>query len=177
MRLVPRAFAGVAVTLALAACNNGSTTTSSAAAGTPTSSTFSATGSPVSNGAATVDTGASKLGTILVDANGMTLYLNTQDTATTTSCTGSCAATWPPLSASGSTNAGAGVQSDQLGTLMVGSTDQVTYYGHPLYTYSGDTKSGDTNGQGVGGIWYVVSPKGTPIQGSSSGGGDNRGGY
>src|SRR4051812_21821828 len=177
MRLLPRAFASVAVvTFALAACNNSSTTTSSAAGGAPTSSTFSATGSPVGQ-ATTVDTANSDLGTILVDANGMTLYLNTQDSATKSTCTGSCAATWPPLTAGGTTKAGSGVQSSQLGTLMVGSTDQVTYYGHPLYTYTGDSQPGDTNGQGVGGVWQVVSPKGTPITASSSGGGSNRSGY
>ncbi len=177
MRLPFRAFATVAVlTLALAACsNNSSTTTSPAAAGgVPTSSTFSATGSPVTGGSATVATGQTGLGTVLVDPSGMTLYLNTQDTATTSTCTGSCAATWPPLTASGSTKAGSGVQSAQLGTLMVGTTDQVTYYGHPLYTYSGDSVAGDTNGQGVGGVWYAVSTKGTPA--GKSGGGSNRGG-
>jgi predicted lipoprotein with Yx(FWY)xxD motif len=178
MRLLPRVFASVAVSaLALTACNNSSTTTSSAAGGAPSSSTFSATGSPVASGNATVDSTSSDLGTILVDANGMTLYLNTQDTATTSSCTGSCAATWPPLTSSGSTKAGSGVQSAQLATLMVGSTDQITYYGHPLYTYSGDTSPGDTNGEGVGGVWYVVSTKGTPVKGSSGGDSNRGGGY
>jgi predicted lipoprotein with Yx(FWY)xxD motif len=177
MRLLPKVFASVVVsTLALTACNNSSSTTSPAAGGAASSSTFSATGSPVASGNATVDSTSSDLGTILVDANGMTLYLNTQDTATASSCTGSCAATWPPLTSGGSTKAGSGVQSAQLGTLMVGDTDQITYYGHPLYTYSGDTGPGETNGQGVGGVWYVVSTKGTPVKGSSSGGDSNRGG-
>ena len=86
MRLPSRAFATVAVlTLALAACSNSPTTTSSAGGGVPTSSTFSATGSPVTGGSATVATGHTSLGTVLVDSSGMTLYLNTQDTATTSS--------------------------------------------------------------------------------------------
>jgi predicted lipoprotein with Yx(FWY)xxD motif len=176
MRLLPKAFASAAVmTFALAACNNSSTTS---AGGVPTSSSFSSTGSPVSNGATTVNsTNDAKLGTILVDSDGMTLYLNTQDTPTTSSCTGGCAATWPALTATGSTKAGSGVSSAQLGVAMIGSTDQVTYYGHPLYTYSGDTAAGDTNGQGVGGIWYAVSTKGTPAKGSSGGGGYSRSGY
>jgi predicted lipoprotein with Yx(FWY)xxD motif len=176
MRLLARAFATVAVlTLALAACNNSSATTSSAAGGVPTSSTFSATGSPVSSGGSTVDTAKTGLGTVLVDPSGMTLYLNTQDTATTSTCTGTCAATWPPLTSTGAAKAGSGVQAAQLGTLMVGSTDQVTYYGHPLYTYSGDSAAGDTNGQGVGGVWYAVSTTGQPAK-SGGGGGYNRGG-
>jgi predicted lipoprotein with Yx(FWY)xxD motif len=176
MRLVPRVLATVAVaTLALAACSNSSTTTSSAAGGVPTSSTFSATGSPVSGGGSTVDTAKTGLGTVLVDSNGMTLYLNTQDTATTSTCTGDCAATWPPLTSTGAAKAGSGVQSAQLGTLMVGNSDQVTYYGHPLYTYSGDSAAGDTNGEGVGGVWYAVSTNGQPAK-SGSGGGSNRGG-
>ena len=163
------------VSFALAACNHGSTTTSAATGGSPSSSTFSATGSPVSSEGSTVDSAKTGLGTVLVDANGMTLYLNTQDTATTSSCTGSCAATWPPFTSTGSAKAGTGVQASQLGTLMVGTTDQVTYYGHPLYTYSGDTAAGDPPGQAVGGVWFAVSTTGQPAK-SGGGGGYNRGG-
>ena len=156
MRLLPKAFVSAAVlTFALAACANNSPTTS-AAAGVPSSSTFSATGSPVSSTGSAVDsTNNSKYGTILVDSSGMTLYVNTQDTA-------------------GTPKAGAGVQASKLAIAMIGSADQVIYYGHPLYTYSGDMAAGDTNGQGMGGVWYVVSTKGTPVTSSSSGGG---GGY
>ena len=98
----------------------------------------------------------SSLGTILTDSNGMTLYRFTNDQANMSNCTGQCATLWPPLLSQGSPVAGTGV-AGMLGTItrQDGST-QVTYNGIPLYLYSKDTKPGDTNGQGVGNIWFVV---------------------
>jgi predicted lipoprotein with Yx(FWY)xxD motif len=101
-----------------------------------------------------------KLGKILVAANGMTLYTFDQDSPNKSACTGTCIATWPPLTiASGDAQAPAGL----TGTLGVATRAdggrQVTHNGSPLYFYVGDTKAGDTSGDGIdsdGGKWYAV---------------------
>ena len=93
----------------------------------------------------------------------MTLYVRTSDPAGGSSCTGGCATAWPPLTVAAGTQALAGTGvSGALGTFA--RTDgslQVTYNGHALYYYAADTKSGDTTGQGVGGIWFVAPVTGT----------------
>jgi predicted lipoprotein with Yx(FWY)xxD motif len=120
---------------------------------------------------------AGGLGKVLVDAQGRTLYLFKKDTGTMSTCSGACAAEWPPAATNGKPSAGGGLTASKLGTTKRsdGST-QVTYNGHPLYRYSGDQSAGDTNGQGLdffGGKWYVLSATGTAVTsaGSGSGGG------
>jgi predicted lipoprotein with Yx(FWY)xxD motif len=108
----------------------------------------------------------SQYGSILVDQNGMTLYMFTNDTqgAGTSACSGGCATLWPALTASSPT-AGTGVDSSKLGTLTRSDgTTQVTYNGWPLYTYSADTQPGDATGQGFKSVWYVVAPSGDPVK-------------
>lgn len=110
------------------------------------------------------------LGQIVVDSKGMTLYAYANDTPSVSTCTGACATIWPPLTvAAGVTPmAGAGV-TGTLGTITrADGTLQVTLNGMPLYNYSKDTKAGDTNGQGVGGVWSVVTAAGAPASSSSS---------
>jgi predicted lipoprotein with Yx(FWY)xxD motif len=119
-----------------------------------------------------VKTANTPLGQILVDGSGRTLYLFEGDTGTTSTCNGSCAAAWPPDVTSGAA-VGTGVSASMLGTTSRSDhTTQVTYNGHPLYFFSGDSAAGQTTGQGVnafGALWYVVSPKGTPITTAGSG--------
>ena len=108
----------------------------------------------------------SQYGSILVDQNGMTLYMFTNDTqgAGTSACSGACAALWPALSASTPT-AGTGVDASKLGTITLSDgTTQVTYNGWPLYLYAKDSKAGDTTGQGFKSIWYVIAPSGDPVK-------------
>ncbi len=134
---------------------------------TPTAVSSTTPGALPPSGAASIQvTQNSTLGQILADQNGKTLYLITSDTATKISCTGSCAQTWPPLTTtSGKPSTGTGIDASKLGTITrPEGTTQVTYNGHPLYYYSGDKAAGDTNGQGIGGVWFVVSPSGDPIQ-------------
>jgi len=99
--------------------------------------------------------------TVLTDANGLTLYLFAPDTPTTSKCTGSCTAYWPPVI--GVPRAGPGV-TGTLGTVSRGGrTVQATYDGHPLYTYIGDNRPGEANGNKVdlnGGYWYEVRVSG-----------------
>jgi predicted lipoprotein with Yx(FWY)xxD motif len=99
-----------------------------------------------------------KLGDFLVDAKGMTLYMYTKDTAGVSNCTGDCLKTWPPLVATTDMLAGAGVPG-RLGSITrADGTKQVTYNDMPLYYWASDTKPGDTTGQGVGGVWFMMSP-------------------
>jgi predicted lipoprotein with Yx(FWY)xxD motif len=99
-----------------------------------------------------------KLGDFLVDAKGMTLYLYTKDTAGVSNCSGGCLTAWPPLVATGDLVAGAGV-TGKLGFITRSDgTKQVTYNDMPLYFWASDQKPGDTTGQGVGSVWYVVPP-------------------
>jgi predicted lipoprotein with Yx(FWY)xxD motif len=112
------------------------------------------------------------LGTVLVDGKGYTLYLFVPDDHSSHSrCVGICAAAWPPLllpKAVPLPVAGPGVRSSLLGTtLRSDGSRQVTYDGWPLYTYTIDMAPGQATGQGLnnlGGLWYVVSPRGTPIR-------------
>ena len=102
----------------------------------------------------------SALGNYLVAYNGMTLYTDAPDGSNVSNCTGVCAANWPPYTVTSTANLVA--ESPIRGKISTlkranGST-QVTYNGHPLYFYVRDSKSGDTLGQGIGGIWYIVKP-------------------
>jgi predicted lipoprotein with Yx(FWY)xxD motif len=107
-----------------------------------------------------------KVGKVLVAANGRTLYLFTADKRKKSVCYGQCAGYWPPLIAQKPT-AGAGLKASLLGTAKRRSGKlQVTYGGHPLYFFAQDKKGGDVNGQGFvhfGGAWWVVSAAGKKI--------------
>ena len=109
--------------------------------------------------------GDSSLGSIVVDGKGMTLYMFTKDTqnSNASACTGQCLAAWPPLY--GKPTAGKGADDSKLGSFALpnGST-QATYNGWPLYYWKGDTKAGDTSGQKVGGVWFVLGKDGNPIK-------------
>jgi predicted lipoprotein with Yx(FWY)xxD motif len=97
--------------------------------------------------------------TVLTNAQGMTLYYFTPDSATQTACSGQCAQTWPPLSFTGSGSPTSSVTlAGQLSVLQDVNGSQVEYNGHLLYTFSGDTAPGQTNGQGLFGKWFVATP-------------------
>jgi predicted lipoprotein with Yx(FWY)xxD motif len=105
-----------------------------------------------------------KLGPILVNAQGHTLYLFLKDQHGTTSCYGGCARVWPPALSSGTPRAGAGVSAAKLSTTMrADHKRQLVYNGHPLYAMSADTRPGEMAGQGFLGTWFVVSPAGHRI--------------
>jgi predicted lipoprotein with Yx(FWY)xxD motif len=107
----------------------------------------------------------SKLGKFLVDGKGMTLYLYTKDTPGTSNCYGGCATAWPPLLGSAATVSGSDLDKSLIGTTTrTDGSKQITYNGWPLYYYVKDTKAGDVTGQDVGGVWYVVSPKGEKVE-------------
>ncbi|SRR6266496_1254652 len=132
--------------------------------GTRSTATPSGTGTAP----ATVTTANTGLGQILVDGRARTLYLFEADPPDKSSCDGACASVWPPLTATGAPHAGGGALAGQLGTLHRGDGGtQVTYHGHPLYLYAGDTQPRATNGQGLnqfGAEWYVLAPSGNKIE-------------
>jgi predicted lipoprotein with Yx(FWY)xxD motif len=125
-----------------------------------------------------------KYGKILVDASGRTLYLLTSDTASSFACTAGCTGLWPPLLTKGKPRGGKGISKKKLGTAKRGASLQVTYDGHPLYLYAGDTGTGQVNGEDIksfGGVWYVLSSSGAAVRAalasSTSGGGGSGGGW
>jgi predicted lipoprotein with Yx(FWY)xxD motif len=117
-----------------------------------------------------VRTHGSRFGTILVDGRGHSLYLYTYDHHGPSKCYGACPAEWPPMLTKGKPRAGGKAKASLLGTTMRrdGST-QVTYRGHPLYFFGGETKAGQIFCQNVfefGGFWRVVMPNGVNVRGS-----------
>ncbi len=110
----------------------------------------------------TVATANSSVGTIFVDAGGRALYTWDRDTTATSTCTGNCAVTWPPLVLPAGTTAP--VAGPGVGSLTAAARPddasklQVVWNGKPLYTYAGDTAPGEVKGDGVGGTWHVAKP-------------------
>jgi predicted lipoprotein with Yx(FWY)xxD motif len=158
-----RAVLLAALMVAAAACGgNDDEGSGTAAPAAPTTAAQSATG-------ATVAVANSKLGDILVDGDGRTLYAFTKDKGDQSACSGECANNWPPLT--GTATAGTGVQAGLLSTAMQANGDsQVTYDGRPLYYFAGDAKPGDTNGQGVGNVWFAVTADGELVKAKAAGG-------
>ena len=118
---------------------------------------------------ATISLRATKLGKILVAPNGHTLYAFTRDGRNQDRCAmvSGCTGVWPIMATHGTVSAGRGVNASLLGTIKVGRVSQVTYAGHPLYTYTEDSGSGDTAYVGVsqfGGAWPAVSSTGRLIK-------------
>jgi predicted lipoprotein with Yx(FWY)xxD motif len=177
---VRRSFVAASVVLfALAACSsdNASSDTTSTPTTSPTtepSETPSATPSapsetPSSSGRSTeVESDNSPFGLILTDGDGNTLYAFQPDAQGASTCYDDCAANWPAFLAKGelevSGNDKDPVDADLLDTIARDDGGkQVTYNGWPLYHFAGDQASGETNGQGVSGVWHVMSPDGDPI--------------
>ena len=168
------ATAALALGIAAAGCGGSSSSSAAPASGTNASGGgaggygYGGGGGGTSSSASAVTLKAvtSPLGTILVDQDGKTLYLFEADSTNKSNCSGSCLSLWPPVMANGKATAGSGVTAGMIGTAT--GSSQVTYAGHPLYWFSGDTKAGDTNGEGLndfGGLWYAISPAGTAVKG------------
>jgi predicted lipoprotein with Yx(FWY)xxD motif len=168
------AFALVAAALLAAGCGSSSTNAASGSTSSKSSGGYgygapakSATTTAPATVSGTISSRMTSLGQVLVDGNGMTIYLFEKDKGTTSMCDGSCAKFWPPVTTSGAPKAGSGVTAAKLGTTKrADGTTEVTYNGHPLYLYAGDKSAGDVTGQGLnafGALWYVLSPTGQAI--------------
>lgn len=114
---------------------------------------------------ATVSTSETpELGTFLTDAEGMTLYMFTKDEPGKSNCSGDCLANWPPFVASDPLTLPEGVPGELTQITRDDGTQQVAYNGMPLYYFAADAAAGDTNGQGVGDVWFVVAPAAAGLQ-------------
>jgi predicted lipoprotein with Yx(FWY)xxD motif len=169
---------------AIAAC--GSSSPSSTNSGTPatTPAAGSSSSAPSVSGNTVISTKSTGIGTVLVNAQGHTLYWFAKDTPTTSNCNGSCSTYWPPVFGKPVAASGTSLPMT-LGTIKrADGKVQATYDGHPLYTYVSDTSAGMTSGNGLnlsGGLWWAMTPSGakpsahpSPSSSSSSTGG---GGY
>jgi predicted lipoprotein with Yx(FWY)xxD motif len=153
----------------LSACASSSGGSAAPAAGGSTGSSNAA------STALTIETHSGPLGTFLTDGNGKTLYMFASDTSAKSTCSGQCAVFWPPVTTSSTpTVTGTAAMSDVGSITRADGSKQVTYNGHPLYYFKDDSAAGDTTGQGnntFGAKWWVLSAKGTPIEGAAAAGG------
>lgn len=164
-----------ALILAVAACGGGNetggadTTAAEAPGGQVTTAPAAETTTAPPAGETTTTAGVdgiqvaeTELGSILVDPEGFSLYIFTNDSGGESTCYDSCAATWPPVPAD--TPLASELDASLFGsTTRTDGTEQLTVNGMPLYTYAPDTEPGQINGQGVGGVWFVVAADGNPI--------------
>lgn len=176
--LVPLAVLAL-LTVVIAGCGGGSSTSETNSSGSKkTASSEGSSGSRYGNSsesksassessggsAGVVSLGHTKVGMVLVDANGMTLYDFHKDKGSTSSCYGPCAEGWPPALTEGEPSVGNGASASKLGTTeRKDGTTQITYAGHPLYTFVEDKKPGEANGNDVsafGGQWYALKGNG-----------------
>ncbi len=159
----------LALGLAAAACGGSSSSSTT----TTSSGSSSTTGSGGSSSTATVHVASVPgVGSVLVNAQGRTLYLFTPDKQSTPTCSGACASAWPALVVTGSPTPGTGVAAGMLGTVTgANGTIQVTYNHWPLYTFVGDTAAGQAKGQGLntfGGHWSALTASGSMANPASS---------
>lgn len=138
-----------------------------------TASSYSSTGAthPSPNVVSSLSSITTKYGTILASSDGHTYYMFVPDTTGKSACYESCAAVWPPVTGANPIISG-GVQKSLVSTITrTDGIKQVTYNGHPLYTYQGDSGPDMINGQGVnsyGGYWYVINVAGQPVTSAAS---------
>ena len=153
----------LASALLATACSSAASSPSSApAAGSPASASTTGT---------VITTQAGSAGAFLANGSGRAVYLWAEDGMNMSACSGACAAAWPPVPATGTLTATGGAKASDLGTITRSDgTKQVTYDGHPLYYFVGDSAAGQTNGQGsdnFGAKWWLVASSGAKITASS----------
>ena len=170
-RLATTVGGAVGVAVLAAACASGSSSSTGAAAA-PASSAAAAPSSAASGSAAVIATASSSGNTFLTDGSGRAVYLWAKDTGDASMCSGACAGAWPPVTTTGAPTASGSAAASDLGTITRSDgTKQVTYDGHPLYYYAGDSGAGMASGQGsdnFGAKWWLVSPAGSDVTASVS---------
>ena len=169
--LVTLAIGGAAAAaVAVAGCGGGSSGGTAATQAAPAAATNVTVTSHSGGGA----------GTYLTDASGRALYLFTADTSSMSMCNGACVTEWKPLVAAAPHAAGTVSPTMIAVSARSGGAQQVTYAGHPLYYFAGDSTAGQTNGQGLsafGGKWWLVDTHGHAVKTSTSSSSGNMGGY
>ena len=173
--LLKRSFVialGLFMAMFIVACGGYATTGGGAYGGSNNTPATTVPSTGGSNSSAVIQTATVTLKgqseTMLTNAQGLTLYYFTADSATQSAVSGNLAKIWPPLLFTGS---GGPTSSTSLTGKLSVQTDvngnQVEYNGHPLYTFSGDSAPGQTNGEGITGMWFVATPK-LAVQGGGS---------
>ena len=159
----------LASALLVAACGSAAASTSASA---PASSAPASSAAGSSTTGTVITTQAGSAGAFLTTASGRTVYLWAKDGMNMSDCSGACASAWPPVPATGTLTAAGSAKASDLGTITRSDgTKQVTYDGHPLYYFVGDSGAGQTNGQGsdnFGAKWWLVSPSGAQITGTDT---------
>lgn len=118
----------------------------------------------IPTGPTLITTHKTPYGTVLATTQGLTLYMRVGDSRVHSGCSAMCTTVWYPWITNGAPQATGGILSAFLGVLTSSAqTEQVAYNGHPLYSYSGDHLPGQINGEGLGGIWYAMTPSGNPL--------------
>ena len=157
-----------AATLLAAACSSG--TSSSAATPATSSPAAGNSGNAAAASSTVISSASSSAGPVLINGSGRAVYVWAKDTKDMSACTGACASAWPPVQATGKVTAALSAVSSDLGTITRSDgTKQVTYDGHPLYYFSGDSGAGQANGQGsdnFGAEWWLVAPSGADVTAS-----------
>jgi len=157
----------VGLTVALAACGDDSDDAGDDSSDNTTTTEETTESSEAATGPATVAVGTTDLGEVIVDAEGKTLYLYAPDEqGATTTASEELQQAWPPLTVESEDDAvaGDGVDQELLGTApQDDGTIWVTYNGHLLYRFSGDAAAGDTAGQGLGDVWFAITPAGEQV--------------
>jgi predicted lipoprotein with Yx(FWY)xxD motif len=171
------ALAG-ALVLALAGCGGGEDDPAEQLPDVPTpvpQATETVTGEPTdtatetatgtAGGEVTVEVASTELGEVLVDGDGMVLYVFDNDMQGESVCYDQCEQAWPPLVSDGEVTAGEDVDDAMFGSVeRQDGSQQVTYNDWPLYYFAQDAAPGDTNGQALNDVWWVVDPSGEPIR-------------
>ena len=167
-KLVAGVGGALGAAVVVAACSSGGTSSAAAPAASPAGGSSSSAGAGASSSGGTVITTAkSSGGTVLASSSGRAVYLWAKDTGDMSTCNGACAGAWPPVTTTGTATAAGGAKASDIGTITRSDgTKQVTYDGHPLYYFSGDSGPGTAAGQGsdaFGAKWWLVTPTGSDV--------------
>jgi predicted lipoprotein with Yx(FWY)xxD motif len=174
-KLVAGVGGALAAATTVAACSSAASSTAAAPAASATGSPAAA--SPAGSGAAAsggtvITTATSSAGTVLTNGSGKAVYLWVKDTGDMSNCNGACAGAWPPVTTTGTATAAGSAKASDIGTITRSDgTKQVTYDGHPLYYFAGDSGAGSATGQGsdsFGAKWWLVTPAGSDVTASVS---------
>jgi predicted lipoprotein with Yx(FWY)xxD motif len=170
-RLAAGVGGAVGVAVLAAACSSAGSSTAASSPAAPASGA-AAGGSASASGGTVITTASSSAGTVLATSSGRAVYLWAKDTGDMSQCSGACAGAWPPVTATGTVTAAGSAKPSDLGTITRSDgTKQVTYDGHPLYFFSGDSGAGTATGQGsdsFGAKWWLVAPTGSDVTASVS---------
>ena len=165
---------GLVAAVVVAACSSAASSTSAAAApaspagaSSPSAASSAPAAAAGASGGTVITTAKSSAGTFLTTGSGKAVYLWVKDTGDMSNCNGACAGAWPPVTTTATATASGAAKASDIGTITRSDgTKQVTYDGHPLYYFSGDSGPGTASGQGsdaFGAKWWLVTPAGAAI--------------